>query len=258
MCFQLNKLALLTGIDVPIPDLQLTIHQPCIKEISYIGELNYFSTIQTLCFNKDTIIASNPKAKNSLLAMSNFQIFMTLINMPGAKDKDRINIQNNLLSVFTILFPGYNVQIMPNGMGIYFNNAETKHSVMINDTNFDILKTALDEVTGVSNRIGGENSNFNPIGEKAAKIAAKLMKGRARAAADKGQSIEGVLGRYVSILTVGLSSMSLDDCLNLTVYQLYDLIERYGLYIGWDLDIRSRLAGGKPDDKPDDWMKDLH
>jgi hypothetical protein len=52
--------------------------------------------------------------------------------------------------------------------------------------------------------------------------------------------------------------MSLTDCLNLTVYQLYDLIERYGLYISWDLDIRSRLAGGKPDSKPDDWMKNIH
>jgi len=29
------------------------------------------------------------------------------------------------------------------------------------------------------------------------------------------------------------------------------------LYIGWDLDIRSRLAGASPDDKPDDWMKDI-
>lgn len=52
--------------------------------------------------------------------------------------------------------------------------------------------------------------------------------------------------------------MSLDKCINLTVYQLYDLIERYGLYVGWDLDIKSRLAGGKPDDKSDDWMKDIH
>lgn len=52
--------------------------------------------------------------------------------------------------------------------------------------------------------------------------------------------------------------MSLDKCINLTVYQLYDLIERYGLHVGWDLDIKSRLAGGKPDDKPDDWMKDIH
>jgi len=44
------------------------------------------------------------------------------------------------------------------------------------------------------------------------------MKGRAKAAADKGYNADGVLGRYVSILTVGLSSMSLDDCLNLTIY----------------------------------------
>lgn len=257
MCYLLNKLALLTGVDIPIPALELIIHQPTIREISYVGELNYFSTIQTLCFNKNTIIASNPKVGSNLSVMSNFQIFMTLIN--NIKDEeDRKQIQNNLLSVFTILFPGYTVQIMPNNMGLYFNNTEKQHSIMINDTNFDVLKDALDEVSGVNNCIGGENANYNPRGKKAAMIAAKLMKGRTRAAKSKGGSIDGVLGRYVSILTVGLSSMALDDCLNLTVYQLYDLIERYSLYLGWDLDIKSRLAGGKPDDKPDDWMKDLH
>jgi hypothetical protein len=37
--------------------------------------------------------------------------------------------------------------------------------------------------------------------------------------------------------------MSLNDMMNLTVYQLYDLIERYSLYTHWDIDIRSRLAG---------------
>jgi len=41
--------------------------------------------------------------------------------------------------------------------------------------------------------------------------------------------------------------MSISDCYNLTMYQLFDLVERYMLYINWDLDIRSRLAGGKPD-----------
>jgi hypothetical protein len=41
----MNKLKLLTGVDVPIPDLQLTIHQPTVREISYMGELDYFSTI---------------------------------------------------------------------------------------------------------------------------------------------------------------------------------------------------------------------
>lgn len=221
-----------------------------------MGEMDYFSTIQLLCFDKNTIIAANPKGASSLSVMTDFQIFMTLVNVPD--EESRSHIQNNLITVLTILFPGYGIQILPNGMGIYFNNPATKHNLMINDTNFDIFKQALTEVTAVRNSTGGENSNFNPKGQKAAAIAAKIMKGRARAAASKGYSADGVLGRYVSILTIGLSSMSLDDCLNLTVYQLYDLIERYGLYIGWDLDIRSRLAGGKPDDKPDDWMKDLH
>lgn len=246
----------MTGVDIPIPDLQLTVHQPTVREISYMGELDYFSALQLLCFDKNTIIAANPQGASRLSAMSDFQIFMTLINVP--EEETRLKIQNNLMAVCTILFLGYNLQILPNGLGLYLNNPNTKHSIMINDTNFDVLKLALTEITDIRNSAGGENSNFNPKGKKAAEIAAKLMKGRARVSAEKGYNADGVLGRYVSILTIGLSSMSLDDCLNLTVYQLYDLIARYGLYIGWDLDIRSRLAGGKPDDKPDDWMKDLH
>ena len=46
--------------------------------------------------------------------------------------------------------------------------------------------------------------------------------------------------------------------MDLTMFQLYDLVERYGLYVNWDIDIRSRLAGGKPDKQPDNWMKNIH
>lgn len=251
----MNKLQLMTGVDIPIPDLQLTAHQPTIKEISYLGELEYFATMQLLCFNKTTLIAANPKGASRLSAMNDFQIFMTLISQAG--DNKTYERQNQVCSVLAILFPGYTVQFLP--IGLFFNNSQTKHNVMINDTNFQVLKDILAEISGVNNLTGGQNSNYNPKGSKAAQIAAKLMRGRARAAQQNHQgSVNGVLGRYVSILTVGLSSMSLDDCLNLTVYQLYDLIERYGLYMGWDLDIRSRLAGGKPDNKPEDWMQDLH
>ena len=245
----------MSGVDVPIPDLQLTAHQPRIKEISYMGEMEYFSTLQLLCFNKATLIAANPKGASRLSAMNDFQIFMMLVGNVG--DKNTFAHQNSLCSVLSLLFPGYTIQFLPTGL--YFNNAQTKHSLILNETNFQVLKETVTELSGINNSTGGQNSNFNPSGAKAAQIAAKLMRGRARAAQySHSDSIDGVLGRYVSILTVGLSSMSLDDCLNLTVYQLYDLIERYGLWVGWDLDIRSRLAGGKPDSKPDDWMKDLH
>jgi hypothetical protein len=59
-------------------------------------------------------------------------------------------------------------------------------------------------------------------------------------------------------LTVGLDSMSLHDLVNCTMFQLYDLLERYTLYINWDLNLRTRLAGGKPDTQPEDWMKIIH
>ena len=100
--------------------------------------------------------------------------------------------------------------------------------------------------------------NFNPGNARAKEIADKLMRARQRVAAQKHEGEGSIFVQYVSTLTVGLNSMSFEDCLNLTMYQLFDLVERYMLYINWDLDIKSRLAGGKPDGKPDNWMKNIH
>jgi len=69
---------------------------------------------------------------------------------------------------------------------------------------------------------------------------------------------QSMFSNYLSILTVGISSMSLEDACNLTMYQLYDLVERYALYINWDLDVKTRLAGGKPDHPAENWMKNIH
>jgi hypothetical protein len=32
------RLSLMAGIDIPIPELQLTVHVPTIKDIAYMGE----------------------------------------------------------------------------------------------------------------------------------------------------------------------------------------------------------------------------
>ena len=42
------------------------------------------------------------------------------------------------------------------------------------------------------------------------------------------------------------------------MYQLFDLVERYTLYTGWDIDLRVRLAGGDPKQEADNWMKNIH
>jgi len=61
----------------------------------------------------------------------------------------------------------------------------------------------------------------------------------------------------MSTLSIG-REMPLRSLTELTMFQLYDLMERYMLWVNWDLDVRMRLAGGKPDDKPDNWMKNIH
>ena len=128
---------------------------------------------------------------------------------------------------------------------------------LIDENNFGVLQEILKEIFCMNSSTMSQ-ATFNPADAKAKEIAEKLMRGRQRVAEQKGETNSSAFGRYISILTIGLNSMSLSDAINLTMYQMYDLVERYTLYLNWDLDIRSRLAGGKPDSKPDDWMKNIH
>lgn len=238
------RLALMTGIDIPIPELQATLHQPTIKEISYVGEKDFLIGIQCLSIQKTMLIQDE-----SLLSQtSNFQILMTIMNEKSTQDK-----RQNVLTVLNLLFPAYQIFITPRAISM---NCE-EGNVIIDEGNFEILQQIIGQVFCLFKT---DQSSFNPQSKKAKEIADKLMKARQRVAAQK--AVEGGEGsafaQYISTLTVGLGSMSLQDCINLTMYQLYDLVERYSLYINWDIDMKSRLAGAKPDKPVDNWMKNIH
>ena len=66
------RLALMAGSDIPIPECQLTLHQPTIKEISMIGEQTFFTGIQLLCIKKELYIQD----EQYLSQVNNFQLFM--------------------------------------------------------------------------------------------------------------------------------------------------------------------------------------
>ena len=48
----LNDLLLLSGTDIPFQKAQISIHQPTIKEISFIGEEAFFIGCELLNFSK--------------------------------------------------------------------------------------------------------------------------------------------------------------------------------------------------------------
>ncbi len=232
------------GTDYPVPECQLIIHQPKIKEIALIGEQDFFSGIQCLCLNKTMFV----KDESLLEDTNNFQIFMTIMSEKEAADK-KIAVQQ----VCTLLFPKYKVLFTPRSL--IFNGEGS--SIQIDENNFEYLQEAIINIcclkTGPM-----DQQTFNPADAKAKEIAEKLMRGRQRVAAQKGQSNVSIFSQYLSIITVGLGSMSLQSAMDLTMFQLYDLVERYMLYINWDMDVRCRLAGGKPENQPDNWMKNIH
>ena len=238
------RLALMCGTDIPVPELKTTIHQPTIKEISYIGEQEFFIGLQTLSINKNMLAQGN----SVLESTTNFQIFMTIMKEQETKDK-----KDAVINLFQLVFPGSQVIFTP--MSILLN--KKGQQTLVDENNFDTLQEMIKQIFCV-NSGPMDQATFNPADEKAREIAEKLMRGRQRVAEQKGETNSSAFGRYLSILTIGLNSMPLSEVMNLTMYQLYDLVERYTLYLNWDLDIRTRLAGGKPDSKPDDWMKNIH
>lgn len=238
------RLALMCGTDIPVPELQTTIHQPTIKEISYIGEQEFFIGLQTLSINKNMLAQGN----SVLESTTNFQIFMTIMKEQETKDK-----KDAVINLFQLVFP--NSQVIFTPMSILFN--KEGQQTLVDENNFDILQEIIKQIFCV-NSGPMDQTTFNPADEKARQIAEKLMRGRQRVAEQKGETNSSAFGRYLSILTIGLNAMPLSEVMNLTMYQMYDLVERYTLYLNWDLDIRTRLAGGKPDSKPDDWMKNIH
>lgn len=238
------RLALLTGVDIPIQECQLIMHQPTIKEISYIGETDFFIGVQTLGLNKTMFLQD----KDVLDDVNNFQIFMTVINEKETEDKKRAVKQ-----VLKISFPKYNVMFTPRSLIFQHESG----NVTIDENNFEILQEYIRSVF-CSKSGPMDQQAFNPANAKAKEIADKLMRGRQRVAEINGTANSSVFSQYLSSLTVGLNSMSLNDLLNCTMFQLYDLLERYLLYTNWDIDLRSRLAGAKPDSKPDNWMKNIH
>lgn len=238
-------MSLMCGADIPVPEYQTVVHQPKIKEIALIGESDFFVAVQCLNLSKDMIAQDKTLLQNT----TNFQIFMTVMMEKETRDKKEAT-----LALLQLLFPNYQIMFTPRS--IMFTSSE-KDSFNIDETNFDILQDIIKEIFCVSNQ-KNQQANFNPANKKAEEIAKKLMRGRQRVAEINGTATASIFAQYLSILTVGLSSMSLQDLMDLTMYQLYDLIERYQLYISWDIDIRSRLAGASPEDKPDNWMKNIH
>jgi hypothetical protein len=246
----LNDLLLLSGNDIPFQEAQVTIHQPTIKEIAYIGEEAFFIGCELLNFSKDVLSIED---KTNLEDKTNFEVFMSIM-----RDKKNLAMQKSKISVMmvlTLIFPTYKVNFIKNKIALEQDGGETH---FIDSRNFEKFKEILVDIFCLDKRnMGDQNQNYNPQGEQARKIAEKLKKGRVKAAEAKGEQKISIFSRYISILAVG-QSKDCNDLLQYTVYQLFDEFERFELKQKFDINLQIKLAGGKIEEEADNWMKDIH
>lgn len=205
-------LALFTGVDIPIPECQIVIHQPSIKEISMVGEKEFLSGVQILCIDKDNF----KKGENDLSNTSNFQIFMTVMKAEEAKESKRAVIES-----LSLILPNTKVTLTPRSLLLNYNNT----NIIIDEGNFEYFQEILRQVFCLKKK----EDDYNPANAEAAKIAEKIKKAKARVATIKGDDVGSIYARYISALAVGLH-LDLTDLINYTIYQIQDLLERFSLW----------------------------
>jgi hypothetical protein len=139
-------------------------------------------------------------------------------------EQQEVEKKKNVLAVLKLLFPKHNPIFTPRA--ILLNH--TDGNVIIDENNFEDLQEVFQQIFCLS---ATSQQAFNPANEAAKKIADKLMRARQKVAAQKkAEEGEGsVFAQYLSVITVGLH-IPLQQVADLTMYQIYDLMERYSLY----------------------------
>lgn len=251
MMYSIDSLTLISGIDVPIPEIGVNIHQPTIREIAYIGEKSFYEAAQTIIIQKENFINGleniTQEDKIALSQMSNFEIFLKLVE---ANPLSSTKVQ----MLLSLLFPDFNSSIEERF--IFLVNPKEQKNILINDSNFEILQEVITTILCLQS--GNTKEEFNPQGDRAREIAEKIKRGRERAARLKGEKRQqsNFLSKYISGLGIGTNTLNIHNVLDLTLYQLLNQLERYGLYTQYNISIQAKMAGAK-DVEDVDWLKDI-
>lgn len=243
------SLSLQTGApDIIIQNSDLILHQPTVREISYIGEYNFFTGCELFKFSKKSLTEQD---KERLENLTDFDIIMSIIN--DTSDEGSRSSTQDAISVLSLLFPSCNINFEKDKILIQDENGE--RNFVINNNNFELFKKCLIEMFCLKTAMHEE---YNPAGALSKKIADKIKRGKNKVAAEKKPEEQkfSILGRYISILAVG-EKKDKNSLQNYTIYQLYDEFHRFQLKEKSDIVTKARLAGQTKINDPEDWMKEL-
>ena len=240
--------------DIPYESAQLILHQPTIKQISYVGENNFFKGCQYLNFSKNNL---QTKDKVNLEKVSDFEVLMTILR---SNDLAVQEVKICLQQVFLLILPNYKVVFLPTSILFSRKSQEGFEEHSLTEENFEGFKNIVSEMFCLK-YIQGENgqNGYNPGGPQARMIVQKIMEGRNKIAKLRGKTDKTniqILYRYISILAVG-QQKDINQLMDYSLYQLIDQFRRFKMREDQEMVIRLRLAGAKDVQSVPNWMGDL-
>lgn len=245
----INELMLLSGVDIPFYGAGVTVHNPSIKEISYIGEEQFFTGCELINISKNIF---SDEDNVDLENINDFDIFMQVMVQP---EKTLQKARNSVYSILALLFPDYMIEFSLAKQSLVLTNPKDESEYHINKKNFSEFREIIQSIFCL--KMSNKNE-YNPSGDLSARIAKKLQERHQKLAQQStGSNKVAIFSRYLSILSVGLQK-SINELSQYTVYQLFEEFERYQLKLSYDIYIQAKMAGAKDLEEVDHWMKDLH
>ena len=174
---------------------------------------------------------------------------MSIVN-----NKTDTNIRASIVSlemILSLIFPNYQLKIMPTMLLLNKEIDGKKEQVLINNTNFEQLKESVRQMFCLQT-LGG--SDYNPA-NKAAEAIAKKLRDRHKKLSKKedGAKSIDILSRYVSILALG-NHHTISELMQYTVFQLFDQFHRFEKKMSYDVWLKMKLAGAQNLQDVDSWL----
>lgn len=241
-----NDLLLLSKNDIPFTQAQVNIHQPTIKEISFISEESFHIGCQFLNFSINNLPYED---KINLTNKTDFEVFMSIMN-----SKEKAKYKVDALLVLTLLFPNHQIKIEKDK--ILLQNGDFSSS--INFLNYNDFKDIIIQMFCL-NDTDSKEGGYNPADAYAQKIAEKLKKRQEKLSKQKGIDTNkiSIFTRYISILAVG-EHKDINELMEYTVYQLKDEFKRFQKKQDFDFYIQAKMAGAQDLEEVDNWMDNIH
>lgn len=258
----------LSGGPTVVPNCNIVVEQPKVKDILIFGETNFFTMLE-LFSNIDKFFEPLKEENPQFAELNTFQMLLEFLQVPESKQ-----LKDDLIIFFSLICPLYTIQFDKTGIKFLVHDEEKNKDLvrgMLNQMTYKDFGQTIKELFSAETALASDGLDYNvdENNPQAVALAKQLREGREKAARFKGERSHtkeksSVIGNMCSILSVAFGQ-TIDAFLNLTLFQLFNTFHRWTLKRQYDMYEQGVLLNPwvskddiKEDDVPKDWTSDFY